>query len=123
WTTEAWAANTVNTFVNGGDGVVINNAPDVGQLWSRPSDLRYEVQDNKRERSNAQVVVQFKPVEQLTTTLDYTFSELERTSDRAQQSVWFNQDAISELTFDNGIVKTPIIYREQYFNRVARGTD
>lgn len=123
WTTEAWTASTVNNFVNGGDGVVINNGPAVDQLWSRPSDLRYEVQDNKRERSNVQAVVQFKPVEQLTATLDYTFSELDRTSDRAQQSVWFNQDAISELTFDNGVVKTPILYREQYFNRVARGTD
>ncbi len=123
WATTEWTADTVDNFVNGGDGVVINNAPEVGQLWSRPSDLRYEVQDNKRERSNLQAVVQFKPVEQLTATLDYTFSELDRTSDRAQQSVWFNQDAISELTFDNGTVKTPILYREQYFGRVGRGTD
>ncbi len=123
WTTEAWTADTPERFVNEGAGVVINNAPNVGQLWSRPSDLRYEVQDNQRERTNLQAVVQFKPVEQLTATLDYTFSELDRTSDRAQQSVWFNQDAISELTFDNGAVKTPILYREQYIGRVARGTD
>lgn len=123
WATEAWTAGTVNNFVNGGTGVVVNNAPAEGQLWSRPSDLRYEVQDNKRERTNLQAVVQFKPVEQLTATLDYTFSELDRASERAQQSVWFNQDAISELTFDNGAVKTPVLYREQYFNRTARGTD
>lgn len=123
WTTEAWSADTTDGFVNGGQGVVVNNAPTDGQLWSRPSDLRYEVQDNQRERSNAQLTVQFKPVEKLTATLDYTFSELDRTSHRAQQSTWFNQDAISELTFDNGAVKTPILYREQYFNRIARGTD
>lgn len=123
WTTEAWGSDTTEGFVNGGQGVVINNAPTDGQLWSRPSDLRYEVQDNQRERSNAQLTVQFKPVEKLTATLDYTFSELDRTSHRAQQSTWFNQDAISELTFDNGAVKTPILYREQYFNRIARGTD
>lgn len=123
WTTEPWAANTTGGFVNEGAGVIVNNAPEVGQLWSRPSDLRYEVQDNRRERTNLQAVVQFKPVEQLTATVDYTFSELDRTSDRAQQSVWFNQDAISELTFDNGAVKTPILYREQYIGRVSRGTD
>jgi len=123
WTTERWSATTPNGFVNGGAGVVINNAPAEGDLYSRPSDLRYEVQDNKRERSNVQAVIQFKPVEQLTATLDYTFSELDRTSDRAQQSVWFNQDAISELTFDDGAVKTPILYREQYIGRTARGTD
>lgn len=123
WSTQAWAADTRSNFVNGGQGVVVNNAPAVGQLWSRPSDLRYEVQDNQRERSNLQAVIQFKPVEQLTATVDYTFSELDRTSDRAQQSVWFNQDAISELTFDNGAVKTPILYREQYTGRTGRGTD
>src|SRR5690606_10109058 len=123
WTTERWTADTPNSFVNGGEGVIINNAPAVDQLYSRPSDLRYEVQDNKRERSNVQAVVQFKPVEQLTATLDYTFSELDRVSDRAQQSVWFNQDAISELTFDDGAVKTPILYHEQYFDRTARATD
>jgi TonB-dependent receptor len=93
---------------------VINNAPNDGDLYALPTDLRYEVQDNKRERSNAQAVVQFKPTERLTTTLDYTFSELDRTSERAQQSVWFNTNAISELTFDNGAVRTPILYRESY---------
>jgi len=96
------------------DGAVINNAPDEGQLYALPTDLRYEVQDNKRERTNAQAVIQFKPTERLTTTLDYTYSELDRTSERAQQSVWFNVDAISELTFDNGPVRTPVFYRESY---------
>jgi TonB-dependent receptor len=95
-------------------GAVINNAPAEGQLYALPTDLRYEVQDNKRERSNAQAVIQFKPTERLTATLDYTYSELDRTSDRAQQSVWFNTNAISELTFDNGAVRTPVLYREAY---------
>lgn len=93
---------------------VINNAPNNGDLYALPTDLRYEVQDNKRERSNAQAVIQFKPTERLTTTLDYTYSELDRTSERAQQSVWFNTNAISELTFDNGAVRTPVLYRESY---------
>lgn len=96
------------------DGAVINNAPAEGQLYALPTDLRYEVQDNKRERSNAQAVVQFKPTERLTATLDYTYSELDRSSDRAQQSVWFNTNAISELTFDNRAVRTPVLYRESY---------
>lgn len=95
-------------------GATINNAPDQGQLYALPTDLRYEVQDNKRERINAQAVVQFKPTERLTATLDYTFSELDRNSERAQQSVWFNENAITELTFDDGAVATPILYRETY---------
>ncbi|HSC69596.1 MAG TPA: TonB-dependent receptor, partial [Cellvibrio sp.] len=106
-----WDANSINRFKS---GAVVHNAPDVGQLYALPTDLRYEVQDNKRERTNAQAVVQFKPTEQLTATLDYTYSELDRISERAQQSVWFNVNAISELTFDDGEVATPVLYRESY---------
>lgn len=95
-------------------GAVINNAPAEGQLYALPTDLRYEVQDNERERTNAQGVIQFKPTDRFTATLDYTFSELDRHSERAQQSVWFNTNAISELTFDNGAVRTPVLYRESY---------
>ena len=108
---NTWGADSVDRFA---DDVVINNAPNAGDLYALPTDLRYEVQDNTRERSNAQAVVQFKPTERLTATLDYTFSELDRHSERAQQSVWFNTSAISELTFDNGAVRTPILYTESY---------
>lgn len=118
---NTWSATSINRFKA---GAVVNNAPDEGQLYALPTDLRYEVQDNKRERTNAQAVIQFKPTERLTTTLDYTYSELDRTSERAQQSVWFNVDAISELTFDNGAVRTPILYRESYLtNGVSRLKD
>ncbi|WP_049629956.1 TonB-dependent receptor [Cellvibrio sp. pealriver] len=118
---NTWDDTSTSRFKS---GVVINNAPDNGDLYALPTDLRYEVQDNKRERTNAQAIIQFKPTERLTTTLDYTFSELDRVSERAQQSVWFNVDAISELTFDNGAVRTPVIYRESYLtNGVSRLKD
>ncbi|WP_331347034.1 TonB-dependent receptor [Cellvibrio sp. UBA7661] len=118
---NTWDDTSTSRFKN---GVVINNAPNNGDLYALPTDLRYEVQDNKRERTNAQAVIQFKPTERLTATLDYTFSELDRVSERAQQSVWFNVDAISELTFDNGAVRTPVIYRESYLtNGVSRLKD
>ena len=118
---NTWNATSINRFKA---GAVVKNAPNAGDLYALPTDLRYEVQDNKRERTNAQAVIQFKPTERLTTTLDYTYSELDRSSARAQQSVWFNVDAISELTFDNGAVRTPVLYRESYLtNGVSRLKD
>lgn len=114
---NAWDGEALDRFHRDADGnpdAVVHNAPANGQLYALPSDLRYEVQDNRRDRSNAQAVVQFKPIERLTATLDYTFSELDRQSERAQQSAWFNTNAISEMTFDNGAVRTPILYRETY---------
>ena len=118
---NTWNADSVERFHSYKDqnGVtvydaVINNAPNDGDLYALPTDLRYEVQDNERERTNAQGVIQFKPTDRFTATLDYTYSELDRHSERAQQSVWFNTSAISELTFDNGAVRTPVLYRETY---------
>ena len=106
-----WSDTSQSRFAS---GAVINNEPNNGDLYALPTDLRYEVQDNKRERTNAQGIIQFKPTDRFTATLDYTYSELDRTSERAQQSAWFNTSAISELTFDNGAVRTPVLYREGY---------
>ncbi len=106
-----WDSTSIGRFKA---GAVVNNAPNTGDLYALPTDLRYEVQDNERERTNAQGVIQFKPTDRFTATLDYTYSELDRHSERAQQSVWFNTSAISELTFDNGAVRTPVLYRESY---------
>lgn len=106
-----WSDTSQSRFAS---GAVINNEPNNGDLYALPTDLRYEVQDNERERTNAQGVIQFKPTDRFTATLDYTYSELDRHSERAQQSVWFNTSAISELTFDNGAVRTPVLYREAY---------
>lgn len=96
-------------------GANITGAPQAGQLYALPTDLRYALEEGHRERTNSQLTVQFKPVETLTATLDYTFSRNDATADRAQQSTWYNINKISAATFDTGnAVATPIIYNEVY---------
>ena len=96
-------------------GADITNAPAPGQLYALPTDLRYALEENHRERTNSQLTFQFRPVESFTATLDYTFSKNDLEAYRAQQSTWYNISAISEATFDTGnAVATPIIYRETY---------
>jgi TonB-dependent receptor len=93
---------------------VITNGPKANQIYNLPSDLRYQLEDITRTRDNAQLALQFKPVESVTGTVDYTYSENEITSSRAQQSTWYNISKISDITFDNGTVKSPLIYKEKY---------
>lgn len=94
--------------------VGLNTGLKKGDLYALPTDLRYQVEDISRTRENAQLTLQFKPIESLTGTVDYTYSENEITSSRSQQSTWYNIDKISKLTFDNGVVKSPLIYQETY---------
>ncbi len=95
-------------------GATVKNGPTGSQLYNLPSDIRYSLEDNTRIRQNGQLTMQFKPVDNLTGTLDYTYSENELNSDRAQQSTWFNISNISNIEFDNSAVKTPLIYDETY---------
>ena len=96
-------------------GADVTNMPATGELFAIPTDLRYALEDNHRERTNAQLTFQFRPIEKLTATVDYTYSEYELQADRSQQSTWYNQSAIDSLVFDQGQeVATPVIYSEAY---------
>lgn len=93
-------------------GAVIENAPQVGQLYSMPNDLRYAFQDFERERTNAQAVLQFAPTDAFTFTLDYTYSRNEISSQRGEQTMWL-QNSLTHVTFDGDPqVATPIYIRD-----------
>jgi len=95
-----------------GNPAVLTNAPAVGQLYSMPSDLRYSLADRERTRTNAQLTLQYRPVENLTATLDYTYAEQDLFEARAEQSIWMDNYK-SALSFDDGTVATPISYNEE----------
>ncbi len=96
-------------------GATVSNMPAVGGLYALPTDLRYALEDNHRERTNAQLTMQYRPVDNVTATLDYTYSENDLSADRAQQSTWYGIDKITAMQFDTGnAVATPLIYRETY---------
>ncbi|RYY01206.1 MAG: TonB-dependent receptor [Gammaproteobacteria bacterium] len=115
-----WQLRTAGAATAGtSDGVLpstatVHNAPAAGQLYNLPTDLRYQLEDITRTRDNAQLTLQFKPIDSLTGTIDYTYSENKITSSRAQQSTWYNINKISDITFDDGVVKSPLIYKETY---------
>ncbi|MGR3979522.1 TonB-dependent receptor [Pseudoalteromonas sp. 1181_04] len=100
------------TIPQAADDIVLENAPAMGQYYSMPSDLRYTIADRERTRTNAQLTLQYSPIDSFTTTLDYTYSQQELFEARAEQSIWMDNYK-THLTFDDNAVKTPIYYREE----------
>lgn len=91
----------------------IVNAPQDGQLYGIPNDIRYHFTDRERERTNAQLTVQFAPIDTLTLTADYTYALNELIEDRGDQTVWLQRNGFSYLEFDTGQdVATPVLLSE-----------
>jgi len=116
WNIRAW--NQDDPLVANRDGTIsptadIENAPEEGQLYGRPNDIRYAFSDMERERINGQAVVQFAPTEALTFTVDYTFAQMELAEDRGEQTIWMQTNGFDHMVFDTGHeVKTPILLHE-----------
>jgi TonB-dependent receptor len=90
----------------------IVNAPEVGQLYGIPNDIRYHFSDRERERTNAQLTIQFAPTDSIELTTDYTYALNELVEDRGDQTIWLQRNGFHYLEFDTAEVKTPLILRE-----------
>lgn len=91
----------------------IINRPDPDDTYSVPQNIFYGMNEVERERTNGQVVLQWRPVETVTATLDYTYSELEIQTKRSELSAWFNFGP-STSAWTDGPVSSPLFYEELY---------
>jgi TonB-dependent receptor len=90
---------------------LITNRPGANDLYSLPQNLNYNFNGVKRQRTNAQLTLQYKPTDTLVTTLDYTYSENKIQTKRNDISAWFNMgDSTSSWT--SGPVTSPLSYTE-----------
>jgi TonB-dependent receptor len=94
----------------------IVNRPKASDIYSVPQNLNYAMNGMKRQRTNGQLTLQFAPSKELTTTLDYTFSENKIQTRRQDISAWFNFGP-STSTWTDGPVAAPLLYTE----RIASG--
>jgi TonB-dependent receptor len=90
----------------------VTNHPKPSDLYEVPQNLNYSFTGINRERTNGQLTLQFKPVKELTTTLDYTYSENKLQTRRNDVSAWFNFGP-STSTWTDGPVAAPLMYTEQ----------
>ena len=93
----------------------ISNRPGANDVYGRPQNTAYNVNGVQRQRTNAQATLQWKPVDNVTTTLDYTHVENKVQQQRSELSVWFNYGP-GDSTWTNGPVAAPIIYSEDMTN-------
>ena len=91
------------------------NRPGAGDLYSVPQAIGYEIAEWDRVRTNGQLTLQFRPADNLTATLDYTYSELELSRSYSNLSAWFNFGG-QETLWTDGPQASPLIYTENSSN-------
>jgi TonB-dependent receptor len=91
----------------------IVNRPEGDDVYEVPQNASYDLNDIDRERINGQLVLQFRPVDRLTATVDYTYSRNTVEVRNSNVGIWFNHnDTSSEWT--DGPVAGPVFYSERF---------
>ena len=93
-------ANTGIVRAGGNPANYVNMPPD-GALFAIPQDSRYDVADLTSERLNAQAVFQFRPIDALTMTVDYTFFQNAQTEMRYGADQLVCNAPFDHLTFQH----------------------
>lgn len=90
------------------------NQPDATDVYSTPQSVSYGFSQFERTRTNAQLTLQFAPTENLTSTLDYTYSENEIKEEYSDIGAWFNFGGQSTIFTDlpSPAAQTPLLYSE-----------
>lgn len=102
------------------------NPPGENDVYSVPRNLAYNINEIRRTRTNGQLTLQYRPIDELTATLDYTYSELETQTMRQQLSTWFNgipaYGEYTQGTNTEGSVIGPVIYADNTGSDIGLGT-
>jgi len=91
----------------------ITNRPGPTDVYQVPQNASYDLNDIDRERINGQAVLQWRPMDELTATLDYTYSRNTVTTRNSNVGIWFNHEDTSSAWTD-GPVAGPIFYTERF---------
>jgi TonB-dependent receptor len=87
------------------------NRPDDADLYSVPQTTSYELNEYNRTRTNGQLTLQWRPVETVTATLDYTYAEMELERTYNAFGAWYNFDA-QDTNWTDGPNASPLEYGE-----------
>ena len=89
----------------------ITNRPGPNDIYQVPQNIDYAVNGVHRERTNGQLTLQWQPVKELTSTLDYTYAQNRVDTKFSDVSSWFNFGP-SVSSWTNGPVSGPTMYSE-----------
>lgn len=91
----------------------ITNRPDPTDVYQVQQNGAYDIHDIERERLNGQLVLQFRPIDTLTATVDYTYSKNKVKDVQSSGGVWFNFNNVAS-SWTDGPVAGPIFYSEHF---------
>lgn len=91
----------------------ITNRPDPTDVYQVPQNASYDLNDIDRERINGQAVLQFRPSDAFTATIDYVYSRNTVETRNSNVGVWFNHEDTSSAWTD-GPVAGPLFYTERF---------
>jgi TonB-dependent receptor len=115
-TTSGWRGAYLGSDNNWGtlprDGRA-QNRPGDNDVYSVPQNANYSLVGIERERVNGQVTLQYQPVESLTTTLDYFYSQNKIQTRTSDLSVWFNHGNTTSAWGD-GPIADILFYNEDF---------
>jgi len=103
----------------------INRPQTAGESYSIPQNLAYNIAEFESERTNAQIVLQWAPTDNITATADFIRSEFELERSYSDLSAWFsNTAALSQSSeWTDGPIASPVYYTETNDNNdFAMGT-
>jgi TonB-dependent receptor len=98
-----------NGFNFPNDGTQTNRYEE-GEIVSIPQDLKYQFEEQQRERTNAQLTLQYRPMDNLTATLDYTYVNKVNDTQNNEISAWFSPGIDNISTWLDGPNASPAIY-------------
>lgn len=91
----------------------ITNRPGPTDVYEVAQNGSYNLNDIDRERINGQAVLQFRPIDSLTATVDYTYSRNTVEVRNSSVGIWFNHNNTSSAWTD-GPVTGPVFYSEAF---------
>jgi TonB-dependent receptor len=104
-----------------GDPSAVNFPTEVNDgIYSIPTNIQYNLDDFHRERVNAQLTFQWRPIESLTATLDYTYAEKQESTEHKDLSAWFDPGC---KTRETEWVQEGKIYSPTKYSIVGCGED
>ena len=91
----------------------ISNRPGPNDIYQVTQNAGYDLTNIDRKRINGQAVLQFRPVDNLTATVDYTYSQNTIHAITNSIGVWFNHNNTASAWTD-GPVAGPQFYSETF---------
>ncbi|MEH6592318.1 MAG: TonB-dependent receptor [Halioglobus sp.] len=107
WFPTVWGENSAADWGMANANII--NEPEIGQVANRPSNIGIGVNEDSRERTNAQITLQFAPSDALTITADASYAQNVKESTATIDGLWHQATVYTDVEFDgNGEAAAPV---------------